>query len=385
MALFTSVKKAKKRAKSFAAGQAALGAAGVEAIDTERARTQAAEATRSNVYGLLGAPGTYDLPGAPGAGGQGQQGITGGIFATGGELVQRSEAALGAVKGVGSKKRAGLTGTRTGILDPEAAAADIAGTAGFRIQSFQVAESEQLLNQKGPIWDMLHNSTIGIISEGAARGLRDDLRLLRNRAAKGGTARRTALNEMNQMLAVERNNRMRVQETWSANLALFNTIRANADRVRDGTQSFLDGLPQIRDAYNQSMGTLGRMMAEIAIPKASKALEVGYVRTEETMQKKSFFTGLLEGAIVAVAAAGLEAIAPGAGGFMMQATGQSDVGGGDPTGGLIGKAGAWAKGKMGGGSTTGSSTTGTGSGSPGWDVDYGKQGANPNEWNVDYG
>ncbi len=317
MALFAGTKKAKKRAKAYQATQAQLGGAGIEAVAAETGRTGAAEEARSRIYNLLGAPGTYD---APGKGGTATTAPSS-IFSTTNPWAQVSDVAKGAVQGKGSLSKAGLDKPREGILDPDAYAETVAGTAGFRIQSLQVAESEQLLREEGPLYDRLKNSIHGQIFETNAEGLRDDLRRIKNNAAKGGSARRGALREAAELNAQENRNRSVADALWKSNLGLFNSIRANADRVAAGTGRFLDNLPEIRDSYLASMGSLGKAMAEISLPRASQAARAGYLDTEETMQKKGFWTGLTEGLIMAVVAGAASYVGgPAAGAAFNQAT-----------------------------------------------------------------
>jgi hypothetical protein len=124
------------------------------------------------------------------------------------------------------------------------------------MQSRMTAEAEQLLAQKGPLWDQLENSTLGQIMEGAAVQQREAMRDIRNRAAKGGSARRQALNDAQQLLTAERATQMRVQQTWQANLALFDTVRNYASKVQQENVRFIDGLPMIRQSYTQTLASI---------------------------------------------------------------------------------------------------------------------------------
>jgi hypothetical protein len=143
----------------------------------------------------------------------------------------------------------GELGHREGIIDPEGYANQVIGSIPFQIRSKQTAEAMQLLNREGPEWDRLENATIGTIHEGAALQLRDTLRQLKNNYAKGGTARRTAINEYSTIMAQERAMQARTQETWQANLKLHSYVRQNADRVEAGNRSFVEnvnGLSPVR-------------------------------------------------------------------------------------------------------------------------------------------
>jgi len=261
-----------KVAKQFSKDAASIGAAGIESIEAEKARTIAAEASRQRVFGMLGAPGTYDLPGTGGS--QAYQAPTGDIYQT--DTTGKSPLALGQFsKGGGYTKEFADWESRAGILDPEKFAEDTSKSASFRIQSRRTAEAEQLLAQEGPMWDQLSNSVYGVINEGAATQLREDVRALKTNAAKGGTARRTALAEAQQMQAQESANQMRVQQTWKANLALFDVVRQNADNVQKGNYSFIDNLPGIQAAYQSTMSNLAGMLANNALPAALTAKQAG--------------------------------------------------------------------------------------------------------------
>ena len=241
--------------------QSLLAAHAVQALDFERQRAQAAEETRRRTFNLLGAPGTYDLPGAA------PQTQT---AAPAGDVYQTvSGASPIAEKLLSGKpfKEAFAKYAEEGaqILDPEKATADISSSAMFRIQSRKTAEAEQLLAGEGPMYDMLHNSVMGPIVEGSATMLREQLRDIRTRAAKGGSARRTALKEAQEMAAQEMANRQRVQETWNANLKLWETIRNYSNDVAEQNYRFLDNIPMIRGQYQETMSSLADMVSRISM------------------------------------------------------------------------------------------------------------------------
>jgi hypothetical protein len=248
-----------KRAKKEEGRQSLLAAQTVEAGEAMAAKAQAAEMAGMEVYSMLGAPGTYELPGS------GEQdpigtplGTSDGIFATEGALTEKSSTAKSLLRRQPQALAEGgsLAGPREGILDPKAYASKISQSASFRMQSRMTAEAEQLLAQKGPLWDQLENSTLGQIMEGAAVQQREAMRDIRNRAAKGGSARRQALNDAQQLLTAERATQMRVQQTWQANLALFDTVRNYASKVQQENVRFIDGLPMIRQSYTQTLASI---------------------------------------------------------------------------------------------------------------------------------
>lgn len=331
MALFSN-RAGIKAAKEVAGAQQHTAIAAMEAADRERARGIAGEQAKMAVWGLLGSPGSY------GAGANNFTEFTNvnnvddptSLFDTSGFGLSQPNQALWNMGPNDPSKRQLLGTAREGILDPAAYANAISQTASFRIQSQRVAESEQLLNQEGPAWDMLHNSVLGVINEGSALQLRETMRKLKNQYAKGGTARRTAMYEANELAAGERAMRTRVQETWQANLALYDSIRQNADRVAAGTQSFMAGLPLVNDSYRDAMQRTAQLQIT-ASGMANNAIMNAY-DTKMTQQPVDFGDNFLEGLVGLVGSLALSY----AGGAVGGAAGASatSAGGGGAAGGL---------------------------------------------------
>jgi hypothetical protein len=288
-----SNKKGIERAKKVAGAQQHTAIASMEAVDRERARGIAGEQAKAAVWGLLGSDpksnvftestnvNNVDDPTS--------------LFDTSGVGLSQPNQALWQFGPYDKGKKQLLGTAREGILDPEAYAAAISKTASFRIQSQRVRESEQLLNQEGPAWDMLSNSVLGVINEGSALQLRDTMRKLKNQYAKGGSARRTAMFEANELIAGERAMRTRVQETWQANLALYDSVRQNADRVAAGTATFMAGLPLVNDSYRDAMQRTAQLQI-MASEQANTAIAQAY-DTRMTQQPVNFLTNFLEGTV----------------------------------------------------------------------------------------
>jgi hypothetical protein len=273
---------------------------GLEAVDAQAARNQAAEEAKLEVYSLLGKEGTYG-PGSEG--GVGYENLSNvddpdSYYDTSGLGLSQPNQDLRQSMAYSTGKK-GLLGTpREGVLDPKAYADKISKTASFRTQSKQVAEAEQLLNEEGPAWDELRNSTTGVINDQSALMLRDTLRQLRNDAAKGGSARRTAMNEFNTILAQERAQRVRVENTWKSNLALHDLVRKNADRVQAGTHNFMQSLPQVNDAFRSAMMQSANMQMAAGQMLANVAQNAYAVK--QSQQAVNFGKHLAEGLITAV-------------------------------------------------------------------------------------
>ncbi len=291
---FFSNKKGIKQAKAVAGTMRYGAATTLEAADANSARNIAAEEAKTEVFSRLGKEGTY---------GPDAEGSSSGLLpdsyydTTGTGLSERNQDLRPHMAGVKDRDE-WLATPREGIIDPEAYADKISQSASFRTQSKQVAESEQLLNQEGPAWDELRNSTTGAINDQSALLLRDTLRQLRNDAAKGGSARRTALNEFNVILAQERAQRVRVENTWKSNLALFDVVRKNADRVQAGTRNFMASLPEVNDAFRNAMNNAAQMQMHAGQVLANVAQNAYAVR--QSQQPVDFWNNLAEGAVSAV-------------------------------------------------------------------------------------
>jgi hypothetical protein len=290
-----------KEAKEAAGGMQYASSAGFEAVAAQTARNQASEDAKSEVFNLLGQAGTYGPGSESGVGWENLTNVDdpSSIYDTSGLGLSQPDQNL--KQGMSySTGRKGLLGTaRTGILDPKAYASEVSKSASFRTQSKQVAEAEQLLNQEGPAWDELSGSVHGAIGEGSAIQLRDTLRQLRNNAAKGGGARRASMNEMNTILAQERAQRTRVENTWKANLSLFDTVRKNADRVQAGTRNFMASLPLVNDQFRAAMNKTADMQMN-AGGMLANVLQNSYA-VKQSQQAVNFGENLAEGLIGAVA------------------------------------------------------------------------------------
>lgn len=296
-----SNKAAKRRARSEAARQSLMAFQAVESVKGAEERMRSSEQARLGVFGMLGAPGTFETPGTAGSAGGG----TPGAFSTDifDENAKSSDLARGMLQ-YGKYINKGTleaTKSRKGIIDPEKYQQAIGQTAGFRIQSKLTSDAEQLLAGKGEAWDQLEQSTLGQIHEGYATALKENLRELKNRGAKGGSARRQALNEANELLVRERVARGKIQETWNANLKLHDYVRANAQRVQESNERFLDNLPGIRDNYNNTMNALSEAM--IASSQVAGSLSQEAYRTRAAVGDSKFLEKLIIGAVGVVAGA----------------------------------------------------------------------------------
>lgn len=317
-------KKRKKRAKKFAAQQELLAGRALEETEAARARRMASELTKTNVMGLLGAPGTYNVPGTPGAGPVSVVGKD--VFTTTSDLAQPTGKGEEIFRYAKKKKKGALkdlkTTPRKGILDPQAAAEAIAGSSTFRALSRRTAEAEQLLARKGPEWDRLSNAVLGTIYEGAAEYRRQQIDQWRKAAAKrGGTARNEALREARRTQIEEEAMRMRVQETWTANLTLHNYIRQNATQVLQDTEFAATRVfPLINDNYNKAMAGITDIMVNKTLPMARAATAAGYAARDQV--KDTNFVNKIITAGVSGAIGGLTGFGGGGIGGILDSTKQ---------------------------------------------------------------
>lgn len=334
MAIFSNAK-AKDRARQEAARQGMLSATALEAQKAAQVRTTSAEQAKARVQGLLGAPGTFDLPGAASSTANFSD-----VFQSGTEATALDPTAKGLLQYKSylkpEAKEYWATGERKDILDPEKYAGEVAKTGEFRIRSRLTSEAEQLLANEGPAWDKLQQSTIGVIMEGAGTQLRETMRDLKNQAAKGGAARRSALTTANEIIARERSIQMRVNETWQANLKLHDYVHKNAENVMEGNRKFLDNLPLISQQYTATMNGLANTLAETS--KLSSTMSSAGYQARAAVGDSNFLGKLIMGTGMLIGGAALSAVGGGPLGAGMMGSGASTIlggmaGGGEESGG----------------------------------------------------
>jgi hypothetical protein len=285
--------KAIREAKEAAGQQQAAAIYGMEAADAANARTIAGEAAAVNIFNAFGQEGTFEPGSGTGSYGEGQTNLF--------DPNAMPNQNLKSFGSYGGRKQ--LKTPRGGIIDPEGYANANIGTTAFKIRSKQTAEAYQLLNREGKEWDMLENSTLGQIHEGAALQLRDTLRQLKNNYAKGGTARRTAMNEMGEIQAAEFAHRMKTSETWQANIRLHDYIRKNADRVQAGNIEYVKTLPGLSTEYRAAYTATAALMVSASEKAAIIAGEAYEIRASQ--QARDIGGKLVEAVVLAAASSAL--------------------------------------------------------------------------------
>jgi hypothetical protein len=365
MAMFGSQESA---AKKEGARQTLLGGRGIEEVSAGKERVRSAEEARRLTFNLLGAPGTYALPGTTTGGGTPTTPTSGGVYRTEGPEIDVDPAVMALshtgvpakilkfreeydeklaagedpnspemkkLKNFIDKKASTPYGAiadlqqskREGILDPESFAGEMGKSAMFRMRSFMTREAEELLHEKGPAWERLNQAIHGSITEGAARAEREDLRAIRNQLAKGGTARRQGMKMAQEAMVRQKNNEIRTQQTWQSNLKLHEYIRKNANDVQEGNFRFLDNTPQLRQDYQNTMNALSDMMTQVALPQARDASMQAY-NIEAAADQSVFWESLIWGGIGILAGAATQGMGMSIGTQGMAQAGQhAGVGG----------------------------------------------------------
>lgn len=289
----------RKLTEQAAVRQGFAGGLSLEQGEESKARLAAAEQGRFQLRGLLGAPGTYAVPGTPGAS-PGVGGVPGAptdanaIYQNQGRS-QTAKALIPQYQDAGTFKSY-FDQPRTGILDPNASAAQAVNTPSGQIMSQLTAESKQLLDRSGPLWDSFSQSVMGPIIEGAATAYKDSIDTINREGAKGGTARRTAVAEAYRINAMESANRSRSQELWQANLALNDYARQRATQQVAANEQFLDSV--YRDQYSNAMEAAANFIASSAVPAISgTSINIVNLQHKEIQEKSNWIGKLFVGGI----------------------------------------------------------------------------------------
>jgi hypothetical protein len=258
------------------------------AAETEIAREQlrSAETARGTIMSKMGAAGTYGpSAGAPSTKGPiglsllgptGLQSVRkGGAMNLTGNRVTKSGQVRGGQFAVGEK--AAWEGKKnwdvSGIVDDaDTTAAAAMGTSGFRQASQMVAESEQLLNREGPLWNEMQNSVVGGIYENAASAGREAAQILAREAARGGDARSRAIQGAQRMRAQENVNQERTTALWQSKLAMEQWVRDNAKTATNYATAWADNQSGVRNVYTSALTNL-RTMWSRTMPAALMTAE----------------------------------------------------------------------------------------------------------------
>lgn len=250
--------------------QSFLASLPIEEAEAMKARIESGQLTETALLTSLGAPGTYGPDAATITGG-----ATPSIYSTTGELAEKSEAAKSFLhrRKYGQEFFDYYAKPRKGILDPEGMTEAQKGTATFRIMSQLTAESEQMLNEKGDLFQAFRAGITNPIIQAGAQATRESLRFIKDQAAKGGTARRAALQEAQTMLAIEAGNTIKAEALWKAEFQLRVYTRDRARQQVFDNQSYVAGLVR---PYTEAFNQAGAFLAGTAVPVASNLSSKAY-------------------------------------------------------------------------------------------------------------
>jgi len=319
MALFSN-KKGIREAKEAAGAVQYAGASSLEAVDAAKATLLSAELGKLGVFGMLGAPGSYDTP-VPGQ----WQPPGFDIFDTSGTGLSQPNQDLKQSMPYSTGKE-GLLGTpRQGIIDPAKYTQNIMNSAQFRIQSLRTAEAEQMLRGEGVEFDKLYNSTLGLVNQQyaqmqreAARGLKDQFARSSSGGSGGKGARNIALENARRDTVNENILRDKANAMWTASLANFKYIRELADKTQTNNQAFMENLPFANKSFLDAI----QKTAELRVTASGQAALIaqrGY-EVKQSQQPVNFGEKLLEGVIkmaVSPIMGGADGLLGGGGGGIM--------------------------------------------------------------------
>lgn len=281
----------------------ALGSLAAAQPEEIRTRRTSAESAYTGVLSRLGAAGTYEqVGGAPAGGGAAEaEGPT--------SIFKKEDIVTPFVK-------AGTQSVTT--LDPEKYQKAVEGSTQFRIMSRLTAEAEQLISREGPLYDEMINSLQLPIIEGAGAMARENAEALKRAAARGGSARRSAMEAVQKIRANERLNSQKMMALSQTRFALDQWSRENARTTLEFGQNWASNLGGIRESYNRAMDQASQLMTNSALPIMFQATkEAAKWRYYAHQKKRSKVTRWISGIM------GVAMIAGGSYGGGMSMLGQA--------------------------------------------------------------
>jgi hypothetical protein len=167
----------------------------------------------------------------------------------------------------------GKTQQRTIQLDPDAAKKQIESSSAFRQVSRMMAESEQMLARKGPLYDEMMRSTQLPIIEASASAARENTENIRRAMARGGAARRDAFEAVTRIRSQENLNMQRGQALAKAHTEMDMWARKNATQVMNFAQGWASNQAGIRESYQSAMDNASQLMSTSSIPFMFAAMQ----------------------------------------------------------------------------------------------------------------
>jgi hypothetical protein len=151
-------------------------------------------------------------------------------------------------------------------LDPNKAKAQMESSSAFRQINQMTAESEQMLNRTGPLYDEMMRSTQLPIIEGAAAATRENTENIRQAMMRGGAARSAAFAAVQKIRSQDQINMMKGQALADSHLKMDQWARDNAKNVINFGMNWASNQAGIRQSYNTAMDHASDLMASKSLP-----------------------------------------------------------------------------------------------------------------------
>jgi len=216
----------------------------------------------SDVSSLLGRPGTYEPTEEP---------TEPADISGGGSIFEDVEPSAKAVSFVYPRDKPVFKKLYTEKqISPEKAVGQIVKSPSFKIASKLTAESEQLLNREGPLYERFQRSISSPILQRGAQIAEQSIEEIKSSFASGGRARREGLKEALKMQAQIEANEFVGQQMAQASFNLDAWARDNARATLQFNQAWSANLAGVRETYINSINAAREFMATSAIPAAVK-------------------------------------------------------------------------------------------------------------------
>jgi hypothetical protein len=170
------------------------------------------------------------------------------------------------------QSQAGYMGGKTGMttleVDQNKAKAAIENSSQFRVVSQMQAESEQMLNRQGPLYDDMMQSTQLPIIESSAALARENTENIRQAMARGGSARRDAFEAVQTIRAQDAANMQKGQALAQAHLQMDQWSRQYAQSTVAFSNNWAQNQAGIRESFLSGMDNAAALMENSALPFA---------------------------------------------------------------------------------------------------------------------
>jgi len=205
------------------------------------------------------------------------------------DVAMRAGKGKGSGKGMQGESKSGATWQGPGkkwevegmVMDPDQMAAQIKSTSGFRQVSRLVAESEQMLNRRGRLWEEMNNSVVGGIYESSSAFQKQAMEELSREVARGGSARNRAMATAQKFQVQEGINRQRSSALWQSKLGMEQWVRANAASVQNFAMAWTQNQSGIRDSFTANLTNLSTFWTQTMAPQLVSASVSSQTATQQ--------------------------------------------------------------------------------------------------------